>query len=146
MNIRQTPTFPSFKLTLHYLRFKNKKPPSYFVYGDRLLSVLHARLRNKCSVLNADLFKVNLVENAKCICGCINENAEHFLLHCRRFDTQRACMINEINGLNVIGIRINVELLLFGCEDFSIDENCELFSAVHKFIRDTQRFSFRQQP
>ena len=67
LNTRQIPTFSTFKLKLQRLHFKNKKPPCYFAYGDRLLSVLHARLRNKCSILNADLFKANLVENAKCM-------------------------------------------------------------------------------
>jgi hypothetical protein len=33
--------------------FQPKTVPSYFSFGDRYLSVLHARLRNKCSSLNS---------------------------------------------------------------------------------------------
>jgi hypothetical protein len=30
----------------------------YFIYGDRSLSVYHARIKNECSNLNADLCKI----------------------------------------------------------------------------------------
>jgi hypothetical protein len=46
-----------------------KTVPSYFSFGDRYLSVLHARLRNTCCSLNSDLFKSKLVPRASCSCG-----------------------------------------------------------------------------
>jgi hypothetical protein len=61
LNLRQLPTLPSFKSKLQQKCFQPKTVPSYFSFGDRYLSVLHARLRNKCSSLNSDLFKSKLV-------------------------------------------------------------------------------------
>jgi hypothetical protein len=34
---------------------------------------MHARLRNKCSSLNSDLFKSKLVPSASCSCGYKND-------------------------------------------------------------------------
>lgn len=105
--------------------------------------MLHARLRNTCSILNSDLFKANLIENANCLCGHNNENAEHFLNNCSIFDIYRAVMFNAINLLN-LNIPINVELLLFGSELLTYDENCAIFTIVQKYIKDSGRFSFNQ--
>ena len=60
LNIRQLPTLPSFKSKLQQKYFQPKTVPSYFSFVDRYLSVLHAKLRNKCSSLNSDLFKSKL--------------------------------------------------------------------------------------
>jgi hypothetical protein len=45
---------------------------------------LSIMLRNKCSSLNSDLFKSNLVPSASCSCGYKNECSEHFLLYCNK--------------------------------------------------------------
>ena len=83
--IRNLPTFSSFKLKLQQIYFtKGRNPPHYSV-GDRFLSVLHFRMQNKCSALNADWYHANLIINSNCLCWCINENAERYLLHCNRF-------------------------------------------------------------
>ena len=69
LNLRQLSTLPSFKSKLQQKYFQPKTVPSYFSFGDRYLRVLHARLRNKCSSLNSDLFKSKLVPRASCSCG-----------------------------------------------------------------------------
>ncbi len=143
VSIRQLPTFSSFKTKIRQLYLKNKKPPSYFGYGDRLLSVLHARLRNKCSTLNSDLCHANLIQSANCLCGYINENAEHFLLYCSLFNEERIQMYNEINWLNLSDLPISTELLLFGNEAISLDNNCAIFMCVQKYIKDCKRFLYR---
>jgi hypothetical protein len=75
---------------------------------------LHSRMRNKCSALHADWYHANLIVNYNCLCGYFNENAEHYLLHCNRFTCSRIIMLLEINKLNLIGIPVNIDLLLFG--------------------------------
>ena len=142
-SLRQLPTISSFKLRMHQLYFKNKKPPLYYYHGDRIASMLHARLRNACSILNSDLFKANLIENANCLCGHNIENAEHFLMECRLFHLQRDIMVNSINALN-LNIIINTELLLFGSEILSYDDNLAIFVIVQKYIKDSCRFSYKQ--
>jgi hypothetical protein len=54
LNIREVPTFFTFKKRLQFKYFRNKKIPCYFSSGDRYLNVLQSRLRNRCSALNSD--------------------------------------------------------------------------------------------
>ena len=98
-----TADIPSFKSKLQQKYFQPKTVPSYFSFGDRYLSVLHARLRNKCSSLNSDLFKSNLVPSASCSCGYKNECSEHFLLYCNKFNLLRNNMLIELNMLDMGG-------------------------------------------
>jgi hypothetical protein len=67
-NIREVPTFFTFKERLQYKYFRNKKIPRYFSSGDRYLNVFQSRLRNRCSALNIDLYHANLIPNALCLC------------------------------------------------------------------------------
>jgi hypothetical protein len=106
----------SFKLKLQQIFFTKRRNPQYYYVGDRFLSVLHSRMQNKCSALNADLYHANLIVNSNCLCGHHNENAEHYLLHCNRFTITRIIMLFEINKLNLIGIPVNIDLLFFGNE------------------------------
>ena len=138
LHIRQIPTFSSFKLQLQQLYFHNVKPPRYYFYGDRLLSILHARLRNKCSALSADLNKANLVHDAYCACGYTSESVEHYLLYCNNFASQRNVMLTELTHLD---IPVTIDLLLFGNDNLDTKDNFVIFSAVHKYIKETQRFS-----
>jgi hypothetical protein len=50
-------------------------------------------------------------------------------------------MLFEINKLNLIGIPLNIDLLLFGDETLSCDLNCSIFLAEQNYIKDTCRFS-----
>ena len=99
---------------------KPKTVPSYFSSGDRYFSVLHARLRNKCSFLNSDLFKSKLMASASCSCGYENECSEHFLLYCNKFNLLRNSMLIELNMLDMGGLPVNIDILLFGNDDVYI--------------------------
>ena len=48
---------------------------------QRLLSVLHARIRNNCSDLNNDLVQNHLRNDPYCSCGNDIENAHHYFLN-----------------------------------------------------------------
>jgi hypothetical protein len=109
--IRNLPIFSTFKLKLQQIIFTKRRNPQYYYVGDRFLSVLHSRMRNKCKALNGDLYHANLILN--CLCGHHNENAEHYLLHCNRFTVNCIIMLFEINQLNLIGIQVNIDLLSF---------------------------------
>ena len=76
LTIRNLPTFSSFKLKLQQIFYTKRRNPQYYSIGDRFLSVLHSRMRNKYSALNADLYHVNY----NCLCGYSNENAQHYSL------------------------------------------------------------------
>ena len=67
LNIRNLPTFSSFKLKLQQIFHTKRRNPQYYSIGDRFLSVLRSRMRNKCSALNADLYHANLIVNYNCL-------------------------------------------------------------------------------
>ena len=79
--------------------------------------------------------------NYNCLCGYFNENAEYYLLHCKRFTLSRIIMLFEINKLNLIGIPVNIDLILLGNETLTCDINCCIFLAVQKYFTNTCRFS-----
>ena len=60
---------------------------------------------------------------------------------CNSFTVTRIIMLFELNKLNLIGIPVIIDLLLFGNETLSCDVNCSIFLAVQKYINDTCRFS-----
>jgi hypothetical protein len=137
LNLRQLPTLPSFKSKLQHKYFQPKTVPSYFSFRDRYLSVLHARLRNKCSSLNSDLFKSNLVSSASCSCGYKNECFEHFLLYCNKFNLLRNNMIIELNMLYMGGLPVNIDILLFGNDNLSRNKHVYIFMCTKIYKRYT---------
>ena len=98
-------------------------------------------MRSKCSPLNADLYHANVIVNYNCLCGHLNENAEHYLLHCNSSTVARIIMLFEINKLNLIGISVDIDLLSIANETLSCDVNCSIFLAVQKYIKENCRFS-----
>ena len=55
------------------LKKKTVKSPEYYGEGSRKLSILHARLRHQCSSLNSDLYRINITNDLKCLCGASYE-------------------------------------------------------------------------
>ena len=52
--------------------FQKIQVPTYFAFGKRHLSVLHARIRNNCSNLNNDLFNNHPRDNPSAV-GAMKE-------------------------------------------------------------------------
>ena len=112
---------------------------SLFPYFNLFVSIFiqsYANIKLHVStLLDTNNYTIN------CLCGYFNENAEHCLLHCNRFTFSGIIMLFEINKLNVIGIPVNIDLLLFGNETLSCDINCSICLAVQKCIKNNCRFS-----
>ena len=70
-HLRQCPSLTTFKRELF-----------------RLVSSLHARMRNKCSNLKCDLFVNHLSETNLCVYCNVLENANHYLFHCTLFTNE----------------------------------------------------------
>ena len=140
LRIRQLSTFESFKYKWKQYYYKNAKPSSYYNIGNRYLNILHTRIRNNCSALHNDLFHANLIHSPSCSCGYSTENAEHFLLYCKRFDAQRNILYRSLLAANV---HIDLNTLLFGSQIYNIDTNRHVFITVQTYIKETCRFSFR---
>ena len=66
----------SFK---RHLDSSRNASPKFFFDGKRPGQIYHARLRMRCSSLNAHLFSKNIIDSPLCICGAF-EDTHHFLL------------------------------------------------------------------
>ena len=140
LRICQLSTFESFKYKLKQHYFKNTKPPSYYNIGNIYLNILHSRIRNKCSALRNDLFHDNMIHNPSCSCEYSTENAEHFILYCKRFDAHIDISYRSLLAANV---HIDLNTLLFGSQIYNIETNRHVFITVQTYIKETCRFSFR---
>ena len=110
--------------------------PSYYNVGDRKSNILLTKLRNSCSSLNADLFRVNLTDSPSCRCGHHNEDVFHYLFHCPLYDDQRQTLGNKLYNY----IPLTAHKLLFGDTDLPIEDNSNIMLAVQKYITSTKRF------
>jgi len=95
-------------------------PITLFDIGNRCLNILHAKLRNNCSSLNPDLYRVNLTASPTCRCGFYRENTDHYLLHCNLYNEIRDDMFAEFEHLN---LEPTLQSLLNGSDQISENEN-----------------------
>ena len=116
--------------------------PKYFFVGQRKLSIIHTRIRNKCSDLNYDLFSNHLRPDCACSCGYPIEDAEHYLFQCTQYTVSRRQLFNVLRRF----LPLNVNTLLFGSENLTFEDNSTLFLAVQSYIKATARFTNATQP
>ncbi|KAK3099985.1 hypothetical protein FSP39_012969 [Pinctada imbricata] len=134
---KDQPTYTKFKSSLDTLYEANtNKVPSYFLVGDRKPNILLTRLRNTCSNLNADLFKVNLNNSPVCSCGSSIEDASHYLLLCPLYNEQRRILNSRLQPL----YPLTLSDLLSGSTNLSLTENTYIQLAVQDFILASNRF------
>ena len=89
-----------------YYKFPTSKAPLHFLHGSRLLSVIHARLRNKSSDFKSDLFNNYVSTSDKCqICNEV-ENAEHFVFKCRRYYNHRVDLVTTTRILHPLNVKL----------------------------------------
>ena len=130
---KSKPTLSSFKYHLK----KKDKPNKLFYYGDRLPSLIHAKIRMGCSNLNSHLALIlHVKDNPCCSCGFHIESPKHYFLNCRLYAGPRAKMLESINAIT----DCNINILLFGDNNLNYALNCTIFQSVHKFIKNSRRF------
>jgi hypothetical protein len=83
---------------------------------------LQSRLRNRCSALNSDLYRANLIPNALCSCGKSDETAKHCLLHCKNYIVQRNIFLIGIREISN-DLPIDELTLIFGNEILNDETN-----------------------
>ena len=131
---RHASSLNSFKASLKPTILKT---PKHYYYGNRKLQMLHARLRTNCSALNADLFHKNIIDSPLCNACTVAETSRHYLLQCPRFIPQRNDMYASLTNFQPI----TVNLLLFGNDSLTYEENTNIFDAVHTYILRSKRFT-----
>lgn len=135
-NITASPSISAFKANLRE-KFKGPVVPKYFLLGERVYSVMHARIRNHCSNLNFDLYNNHLLNSTRCQCGYPVEDAEHYFFRCNLYTQERISMFRGTRAFHPLSITS----LLFGKPLLSDDENIVLFHYVHLFIKHSKRFT-----
>ena len=132
ISVRNSPTLSLFK---NRVKDDTYRPPEYYNEGPRKLNILHTRLRHKCSSLNADLSRIHVIDNYKCICGFSFEDDIHYFLECPLYPNERRTLLSDCDDVNII-----IETLLFGNDDNSYDVNSKIFGKVRTFINQSKRF------
>jgi hypothetical protein len=110
---------------------------SFYNSGDRKISIIHTKLRHRCGGLNADLYRVNLKNDPRCVCGHLFEDTILFFLECPLYQHDIISLFNYFNNI----VPISMEYILFGFSDISKELNTLLFKSVEKFIRQSCRFN-----
>ena len=101
------------------------------------MAAVHARLRMGCSSLNSHLCKMlHVIDNSDCACGALLESPSHYFLHCPFYNGPRQKLLNIIEWYTAC----NINVLLFGDKNLTLEENKIIFTAVHQYIRSINRF------
>ena len=133
---RLAPSIEAFKA--RHARSLPKRNIMYY-FGGRRESVIQARMRIRNSPLKADLFRfLHVIDSPLCPCPMgVEEDAKHFFFNCPLFQEQRRVLVADLLPYTFE----NIEPLLFGLPEQDHVTNIHIFSAVHKYIKDTKRFS-----
>ena len=110
-------------------------PNKLYFFGERRTQVIHARLRTNCSSLHQHLYFRNIIDCPLCACGEIESN-QHYLFDCRYYREFRDSLFQSVSEITTVSLHT----LLFGDETLSLADNEKVFSAVHSYIVDTDRF------
>ena len=130
--IRNSPSLSSFK---HQLNVNLAKSPIFVFDGKRLGQIYHARLRMRCSSLNAHLFSKNIVDSPLCACGSF-EDTQHFLLSCTRYAVRRQELANKVTPI----CQLSINVLLYGNQELSNSTNKQIFLAVQEYLIKSKCF------
>ena len=104
--------------------------------GNRYTSVIHARLRNKYSSVNNDLFRNHIRDNPLCdLCGVI-EDGTHYFFHCIKYFDEKQVFNDTVRVFQPL----TINLILFGNENWNTETNIVLFRAIHRYIHAFKRF------
>ena len=131
LDIRNATSLNTFKTHLNPIMLKT---PSFYYVGTRRLQILHTRLRTKCSSLNHYLFSKGVVDNPLCSCGEI-ETDYHYFFNCIYLTHCRTTLFESRQDF-----QIDLDILLFGCELPTNEQNAFIFHCVQRFILESKRF------
>ena len=114
----------------------NKKSPTLYNYGSRTLNVIQAQLRLQCSNLKSHLSSLHVTDDPQCICTTGNEDCLHFCFECPLYLEQRQQLSITVMQLS----RFVLYVFLFGVGSVDLNTNQQIFAAVQKYNKDSNRF------
>ena len=113
-------------------------PPKFYFTGKRLGQIYRARLRTNFSSLNQHLFSKTIIDSPTCT-FCAAEDTYHHLFECNRFSNLRQELFNTVSMI----CQLTLNVLLFGNDELSMQQNSTIFLAVQNFVLKTKRFQIR---
>jgi hypothetical protein len=136
--------FSSYKSALKRIYFENFTPCPLYKYSlTRYASILHTRLRFGFFGLNSYLFRIKCNLSPSCACGYRGESVLHYYILCPRYAAQRTVLFTC--AVQLLGsVRSNsseygkLKLCLHGSGEVRLQINRRFFTAVQKYIIDTQ--------
>ena len=136
LEIRQAPTLCSFNRMLG-AHFSPPPRRGWYGCGKRVLDIYHTRPRLGCSGLKAHLhFNLHVEDDPYCRCRRVIEDPAHYLLHCPLFQEQRTLLLHAITQI----VTPSLDIILYGDETLSINDNICISLLVQTFIETTKRF------
>ena len=124
-SLREITNLNSFKRSITERKIS---VPRFYFNGERKYAILHARLRNKCSNLNHDLFINHISLTEKCACNANHETTFHYFFECVNYTNERMTMLRSLHQFSFQ-------------TDLQNEQNDILFSIIQTFIKQTKRFS-----
>lgn len=131
---RSAPTISSFKRRIRPapipLPYLNPKP--------RYASIIYTQIKYESTRLNANLYRVNLVESPQCLCQTGDETVTHFLFHCPLYARQRDTLLDALASLDIHNPSFEI---LFDCTRHLSSDVIPLAQhAVYNYILSSNRF------
>ena len=130
--IKSLPDYDAFKAS--YCK-RDPQPNPFYYLGHRKTGVIHARIRMKCSLLNAHLYEHGIIKSPKCSCGYKSEDSLHYFCVCPKYNIQRAALHTSI----ILHVPFTLYHILHGTNNEIVNEI--ITKSVHLFIEGTQRFT-----
>lgn len=80
----------SLNLLKRSISTNRERVPKFYYSGEGKYTIYQSRLRNECSSLNADLFRLNIVNDPSYSCGYASENSFHYFFECSKYLVPRS--------------------------------------------------------
>ncbi len=126
--------------------FSVDKANKLFYHGQEPAITHHTRLRLGLSHMRSHLYQFNIIEDPFCPhCPNIPETPMHFLLKCHKYSSQRKDMFHKLQqalncDLTNKSSKAMTKMLLEGGSQYDYTTNCKIFSLVHLYMIQTERF------
>ena len=137
-NLCNMPSILSFKSNLAKLYFCNK-PLLNTKSKCRTTQVQFSQIRMGFSNLNDHLFLKGCTDDRKCECGAPKEDTKHYFLKCQKYTGIRNDLFNNIHSISE-NLHITVNILLFGKDSLSDQQNMAIIDYTCLFIEKSKRF------
>ena len=143
-SLKSLNTISSFKKELQKLyspiNSSHKLRQELYGRGSRYENGVHSCFRMRCSKLKVHLKNnLHVIDDESCSCGYPTEDVQHFLFSCPLYDDMRNNLLHSVQAVTTA--EVTTDLLLFGSEELTKNQNFIIIDAVQLFLKDTKRFS-----